>query len=72
MQLRVLDESTSGEHKFKVMSLLLGGADAHHLQTFSLRVANAAAQDGKAPATKPRRIKARRGRKRGERAGREG
>ena len=65
VQLRVLDESTSGEHKFKVMSLLLGGADAHNLQTFSLRVANAAAQDSKAPAAKARRP--RRGRTRRER-----
>ena len=37
--------SSSGEHKFKVMSLLLGGADAHHLQVFSLRVAASAPRD---------------------------
>ena len=44
LKLVVADGSTSGEHKFKVMSLLLGGADAQHLQVFSLRVAAAAAQ----------------------------
>ena len=44
LKLTVADRSTSGEYKFKVMSLLLGGADAQHLQVFSLRVAAAAAQ----------------------------
>ena len=44
MSLKVLPKSTSGEFKFKVMSLLLGGADAHDLQVFSLRVAATSAQ----------------------------
>ena len=41
VSLKVLPKSTSGEFKFKVMSLLLGGAD---LQVFSLRVAATSAQ----------------------------
>ncbi|KAL1503500.1 hypothetical protein AB1Y20_011981 [Prymnesium parvum] len=44
VRLRVLPQTTSGEHKFKVMSLLLGGADAHDLQVFSLRVAASASE----------------------------
>ena len=44
VSLKVLPKSTSGEFKFKVMSLLLGGADAHDLQVFSLRVAATSAQ----------------------------
>ena len=44
LKLVVADGTTSGEHKFKVMSLLLGGVDAQHLQVFSLRVAAAVAQ----------------------------
>ena len=43
--LRVLRDSTSGEHKFKLMSLLLGGADAGSIQLFSMRVAASAAED---------------------------
>ena len=43
--LRVMRQSTSGEHKFKLMSLLLGGSDASDLQTFSMRVAAQAAED---------------------------
>jgi len=43
--LPVAQATSSGEHKFKLMSLLLGGADAKQLQVFSLRVAAGAAQD---------------------------
>lgn len=42
--LRVKKASTSGEHKFKLMSVLLGGQDASSLQTFSMRVAATAAE----------------------------
>ena len=42
--LRVKKASTSGEHKFKLMSVLLGGHDASSLQTFSMRVAASAAE----------------------------
>ena len=45
VRLRVMRQSTSGEHKFKLMSLLLGGSDASDLQTFSMRVAAQAAED---------------------------
>jgi len=54
LTLRVLEESSSGEHKFKLMSLLQGGADAGRVQIFSLRVASAAAEeaaDGGRPTT---------------------
>ena len=44
VRLRVMRQSTSGEHKFKLMSLLLGGSDASDLQTFSMRVAAQAAE----------------------------
>ena len=44
VQLTIAPGTSSGEHKFKVMSLLLGGADAHHLQVFSLRVAASASE----------------------------
>ena len=44
VSLKVLPKSTSGEFKFKVMSLLLGGADARDLQVFSLRSAATSAQ----------------------------
>ena len=44
VRLRVLRQSTSGEFKFKLMSLLLGGSDASNLQTFSMRVAAQAAE----------------------------
>ena len=44
VRLRVLRQTTSGEHKFKLMSLLLGGHDASDLQTFSMRVAAQAAE----------------------------
>ena len=44
VRLRVAQGSSSGEHKFKLMSLLLGGADANSLQTFSLRVAASASE----------------------------
>ena len=44
VKLKVQQKSTSGEHKFKLMSLLLGGADASDLQTFSMRVAAQAAE----------------------------
>ena len=40
----MLPKSTSGEFKFKVMSLLLGGADARDLQVFSLRSAATSVQ----------------------------
>ena len=62
VRLEIASGTTSGEHKFKVMSLLLGGADANGLQVFSLRVAASASE-----APKPR---ARRGggRKRAARA----
>ena len=55
--------TSSGEHKFKVMSLLLGGADAHHLQVFSLRVAASASEGpvGKAKGSSRRRSGRRRG-----------
>ena len=44
VKLTIGQGTSSGEHKFKVMSLLLGGADAHNLQVFSLRVAAGAAE----------------------------
>ena len=47
--LRIAQGTSSSEHKFKVMSLLLGSSDAHKLQVFSLRVA-ASASEGPAPA----------------------
>ena len=50
LRLHIAQGTSSGEHKFKVMSLLLGGADAHNLQVFSLRVAASASE---APAAAP-------------------
>ena len=44
VRLQIGTGTSSGEHKFKVMSLLLGGADAHNLQVFSLRVAASASE----------------------------
>lgn len=44
LTLRVLPESTTKEHKFKLMSLLLGGAGINRIQRFSLRVAANAAE----------------------------
>jgi hypothetical protein len=44
LTLRVLPESTTREHKFKLMSLLLG-ADVSRIPRFSLRVASNAAED---------------------------
>lgn len=51
VQLKIDPGTTSGEHKFKVMSLLLGGSDAHSLQVFSLRVAASASETPAAAAT---------------------
>ena len=51
VQLTIASGTSSGEHKFKLMSLLLGGADASQLQVFSLRVA-ASASETETPAPK--------------------
>jgi len=55
VKLRIAAGTSSGEHKFKVMSLLLGGADAQHLQVFSLRVAASASETPADMQSKPRR-----------------
>jgi hypothetical protein len=44
VHLHISAGTSSGEHKFKLMSLLLGGADATNLQVFSLRVAASASE----------------------------
>ena len=44
IHLHITAGTSSGEHKFKLMSLLLGGADATNLQVFSLRVAASASE----------------------------
>jgi hypothetical protein len=44
LTLRVLPESSTNEHKFKLMSLLLGGPSVKRIQRFSLRVASNAAE----------------------------
>jgi hypothetical protein len=67
--LRIAPGTSSGEHKFKVMSLLLGGADANNLQVFSLRVA-ASASEGPAQAARGRGGGRRRARGGGRRAAR--
>jgi hypothetical protein len=64
VRLEITDGTSSGEHKFKVMSLLLGGADAHSLQVFSLRVAASASETdvgGDAQPRQPRKGKGRGG-----------
>lgn len=67
VSLRIAAGTSSGEHKFKVMSLLLGGADAQHLQVFSLRVAASASEAPAAAASsaaaRPRRQARRRARR---------
>ncbi len=68
VRMHIASGTSSGEHKFKVMSLLLGGADAQNLQVFSLRVA-ASASEG--PVARPRGGLRRRARNRASaRAGR--
>ena len=63
VQLTIAPGTSSGEHKFKVMSLLLGGSDAHSLQVFSLRVA-ASASETPAAAAAPKLRGGRRGERR--------
>ena len=67
VRLEIASSSSSGEHKFKVMSLLLGGSDANSLQVFSLRVAASASEappDAALAAPKAGRRGGRRGGKR--------
>lgn len=72
VRLQIASGTTSGEHKFKVMSLLLGGSDAHSLQVFSLRVAASASEapkDLSSDQAKPGRRGGGRGRRGGKRRG---